>query len=459
MNSLKLSKRVIGFALSVLFVNVALADANSDARIQAYKANKLIPQNIVLPTSTNASDTQEIVAFSSTKLSWNSGTASQLAMNALASKYAGYTIEDLSTLLGYAYDVNTNYGWVTGMPENITPQDVDEILQYLSWVANNKISSDSITASEAMEQLQAKLSDYTAGAQTLGYTYAVAFPCEGLDFTGISLNKCNLMNATGLTAEQIASVTDLSSSILPAITFTGTEDLSGINANSADLSNCIGITGIQLTSMGDITYATLPECMFNGNETFTGRDLTGVDLSKCNGITASQILSATSLRSTILPNISFNGTEDFSNKMFSLTDLSKCTGITGAQLMSAATIQGAKLPTVAFTGTEDFSGKYLGTTDMSQCTGITASQILSVATLPSKLPAIAFNGNESFEGKSLSSTDFSKCTGITAAQIGSTTSVSNMRMTTAQYNEWKSTLQSKFKNKYVYVDGVRTKIQ
>lgn len=47
MNSLKLSKRVIGIALSVLFVNIALADANSDARIQAYKANKLIPQNIV----------------------------------------------------------------------------------------------------------------------------------------------------------------------------------------------------------------------------------------------------------------------------------------------------------------------------------------------------------------------------------------------------------------------------
>ena len=35
MNSLKLSKRVIGIALSVLFVNAALAGANSDARIQA----------------------------------------------------------------------------------------------------------------------------------------------------------------------------------------------------------------------------------------------------------------------------------------------------------------------------------------------------------------------------------------------------------------------------------------
>jgi len=61
MNSLKLSKRVIGIALSVLFVNSALADSTSDARIQAYKANKLIPQNVVLLTSTGAADSDEVV--------------------------------------------------------------------------------------------------------------------------------------------------------------------------------------------------------------------------------------------------------------------------------------------------------------------------------------------------------------------------------------------------------------
>jgi len=38
-----------------------LADANSDARIQAYKANKLIPQNVVLLTSTGAADSDEVV--------------------------------------------------------------------------------------------------------------------------------------------------------------------------------------------------------------------------------------------------------------------------------------------------------------------------------------------------------------------------------------------------------------
>ena len=83
MNSLKLSKRVIGISLSVLFVNVALADATSDARIQAYKANKLIPQKVVLPTSTNATDPQMVVAFSAGHLKWDSGTKSQLAINGL----------------------------------------------------------------------------------------------------------------------------------------------------------------------------------------------------------------------------------------------------------------------------------------------------------------------------------------------------------------------------------------
>ena len=52
-----------------------------------------------------------------------------------------------------------------------------------------------------------------------------------------------------------------------------------------------------------------------------------------------------------------------------------------------------------------------------------------------------------------------KNTGITTTQIGSATSIDNMYIATAQYNEWKSTLQSKFNGKYIYVDGVETEIQ
>ena len=60
----------MNIALSVLFVNVALTDATSDTRIQAYKANKLIPQNIVLPTSTGAADSDEVVLLKQWKFRW-----------------------------------------------------------------------------------------------------------------------------------------------------------------------------------------------------------------------------------------------------------------------------------------------------------------------------------------------------------------------------------------------------
>ena len=63
MDSLKLSKRVIGIALSVLFVNAALADSTSDARLQAYKANKLLPDILQI----GAMDKQ---TFDSAALSW-----------------------------------------------------------------------------------------------------------------------------------------------------------------------------------------------------------------------------------------------------------------------------------------------------------------------------------------------------------------------------------------------------
>ena len=115
---------------------------------------------------------------------------------------------------------------------------------------------------------------------------------------------------------------------------------------------------------------------------------------------------------------------------------------------------------LTFSGNESFDGIDLEYTNLSSCSGITAAQIMSASDLRgTKLPAITFTGDESFDGKNLPSTDLSKCTGITATQIGAASDIENMHITSAQYNEWKSTLQTKFKNKTVYVDGVRTRIQ
>lgn len=64
-----------------------------------------------------------------------------------------------------------------------------------------------------------------------------------------------------------------------------------------------------------------------------------------------------------------------------------------------------------------------------------------------------------FPEKNLAGTRLNNCTGITAEQIGAASTVGGMFITSTQYNEWKSTLQSKFKGQSIYVDYVRTKIQ
>ena len=62
-------------ALSPLFVNSVVADATSE-RLDAYKANGLIPQEIKLPTpETAGSDSQEVVVFTSNALSWSAESA------------------------------------------------------------------------------------------------------------------------------------------------------------------------------------------------------------------------------------------------------------------------------------------------------------------------------------------------------------------------------------------------
>ena len=376
MNSLKLYKRVIGIALSVLFVNAALADANSDARIQAYKANKLIPQNVVLPTSTGAADSDEVVVFNKSALSWKSDNALSASYAPLLEKYGDMTIDELRTAMGPAGMFDDNiYEWVEdGWLQGAT-EEQQEIREYLSAVGNNKLQSGLITSGEAMAYLQEQFDSMLAiVTDSAGERRFYGFPCEGLDFTDRLLYGADLSKCTGITGEQIASAGALGCAILPAITFTG-------------------------------------------NESFDGKYLIDTDLSNCTGITVAQIMSASDIFSTTLPALTFTGDESFAGKNLYGTNFSKCTGITGEQIMSASDIRSAKLP------------------------------------------AISFSGNESFTNTNLWNTDLSKCTGITAAQIGSAKRVDGIHITTAQYNEWKSTLQTKIKNKYVYVDGVRTKIQ
>ena len=207
MNSLKLSKRVIGFALSVLFVNVALADANSDARIQAYKANKLIPQNVVLSTSTGAADSDEVVVFNKGTLSWKSDNALSVSYAPLLEKYGDMTIDELRTAMGPSgtYDPNAGEWAENGWLREITPEQ-QEIREYLSLIANNKLQSDKLTSSEALSYLQEQFDLFVnhKDCATMG-----AFPCEGLNFSNRTLANVDMSSWKGVTAEQILSSSDL----------------------------------------------------------------------------------------------------------------------------------------------------------------------------------------------------------------------------------------------------------
>ena len=195
-----------------------------------------------------------VVAFSASNLTWDSGTASQIAMNALASKYDGWTLQELVDVLGPAIDWDTYAGW--GLNRDAASE---ELLQYLSLIANNKITSDAITSNEAKAQLEQALADFFMGGDQV---CAVAFPCEGLDFTGLSLWYANLSNFKDLTSSQILSMNSIYGATLPDVAFNGTEDFSGMDFSCVDLSKCTGITASQIAT-ADIYGMKISSAQYN----------------------------------------------------------------------------------------------------------------------------------------------------------------------------------------------------
>lgn len=329
MNSLKLSKRVIGIALSVLFVNAALADATSDARIQAYKANKLIPENVVLPTSTGAADSDEVVLFNKGALSWSSTSALSASYAPLLEKYGDMTVDELRAAMGPAGTFDEMlWEWVEeGWLSHVTPEQ-QEIREYLSLIANNKLQSDKLTSSEALSYLQEQFDLFVnhKDCATMG-----AFPCEGLNFSNRDLANVDMSSWKGVTAEQILSSSDLSSSTLPNVAFTGSEDFTGMCFHGTNLSGCTGITGEQIISAGELESATLPAIAFTGEEDFSGLYLYGTDFSNCSGITGKQFLDAAVMPEVNLPQIVFTGEEDFTGKTLPY-DVTMFVGIKPSQI-------------------------------------------------------------------------------------------------------------------------------
>lgn len=318
MKSLTHIKTGIGCALSLLFVNAAFADATSDARIQAYKSNKLIPENIVLPTSTNATDSQMIVAFSAGNLKWDSGTASQIAMNALATKYDGWTINDITTAMGPegTYDWDTYGPAEDGWIWTVTPE-IESMRQFLSAVASGTIVSDKITQLEAKEQLQAQfntLCDFCDKGCFVGINFG-KFPCDSIDIFPYHLIG-DFSACTGLTASKLlTSVSFFDSVKLPAIDFTRAT-FSGKIMHQVDFSTCKGITSELLLSAESFSNSTLPAVDFTGAD-FSGRDIGGVNFIKCTGITSEQIGSCSNVFGIHITSAQYAELKDTLNTNFS----------------------------------------------------------------------------------------------------------------------------------------------
>lgn len=131
-------------ALASLFVNTTAAN-DSSARLDAYKGNKLIPENFQIDTNNPAS--AESVAFSKSSMTWSVGLG-----NSLQSKFAGFmdlTFDEWNALEDsndkYLFGVYVAMGNITDA--KMTPEEarqdavMDPALSY--WEANNtKLPSD-----------------------------------------------------------------------------------------------------------------------------------------------------------------------------------------------------------------------------------------------------------------------------------------------------------------------------
>ena len=460
-------------ALSVTIIaNFGFADVSSD-RLDAYKANKLIPNEVQIATINSVStDATGVAVFSPDALSWKSYSN---ASSAALGKFMDWTREDFEAFFA---DPANEAGF-------------EDAWKFLSQTGNDHLQGAAISDEDSLIVLQSQLDSLISSGDLSGK----AFPCEGLDFTGRDLEYVNLSNCTGLTGEQLISASSLRYSTIPPVDFSGV-DLTGkvlIGINGFHLVT--GLTGEQLASAAYIWCLNLPAVDFTGVD-LTGKNLSVIDFSKCTGLTAQQLLSGSSIYGSTLPAIDFSGV-DLSGLDINSVDFSRCTGLTWDQITSASVYNAVALPSLDFSDIS-LSGMALTGMDFSKCTGLTAQNVLSASNLVSvKLPEVDFTNadlsgltlrymdlsnttglsweqlsmanditnislpkmdlsNADMSGKNISGIDFTNCSGLTGNQLAKASDLRNISLTSAQYANMKASLP---KGTYIYVDGIRTRIQ
>ena len=315
-------------ALSVTFItNFGFADVSSD-RLDTYKANKLIPNEVQIATINSvSSESAGVTVFSPDVLSWKSYSN---AASAALGKYMDWTREDFEAFFA----------------DSANEAEFEDAWNALSQFGNDHVQGAAISDEDSLIVLQNQfdaLIDQFSGPDALPFP---AFPCEGMDFSGKSLYYLDFSACSGITWEQISKASYFCDVILPSIDFTNV-DLSGQTMYSIDISKSIGLTGKQIESLNSISSVKLPSVDLTGID-FSGKTLTAVDLSKCTGFTSSQLLSTNGFSGVILPNMDLSNAS-FDNMNIMRVDFTRCTGLTAAQLSNASNMNYIKLTSEQYT--------------------------------------------------------------------------------------------------------------
>lgn len=267
MRKIKLFKKTIIFILCALPAGLAVADVSSD-RIDTYKSNKLLPSEVQIATINSvSSEATGVVVFSMDTLSWKSYNN---VSDAFISKYMDWTKEDFEAF--FANSDNSSefeYAW-----------------KFLSQTGNDHLQGATISDEDALALLQ---NQFNTLVNQYRFALFPAFPCEGLDFTGLMLAGIDFSNCSGITGNQLASAMFISTCTFKDVDFNGA-DISGINAQRLDISACTGLTAEQLSSVKSIYEWKLP-AMDLTNVNLTGIDAAEADFSKCTGLTADQLMA------------------------------------------------------------------------------------------------------------------------------------------------------------------------
>ena len=282
-------------------------------------------------------NTTGVAVFSPDALSWKSYSN---AASAALGKYMDWTREDFETFFA----------------DSANEAEFEDAWKFLSQTGNDHLQGAAISDEEALSILQGQF-DSLFSRYNFSNTKFPAFPCEGIEFSGLSIYYVDFSDCTGITGEHLAATSMLTGCKFNPVDFTGV-DLSKCYFYDIDLSEASGLTAAQLSSMDNFTECKLPSIDLSAAD-FTGKALWGVDFSKCTGLTWGQLASASDMTYTTLPVMNLSGV-DTTGKDLSGVDFSNCTGLTTAHLSNASNIDRIIISSSQYeTMKADLSGTYI----------------------------------------------------------------------------------------------------